>query len=446
LCSDGLAQYTTRKTLAQLLVDKDTLEAAEGLIDFANQEGGSDNISVLLIELTDSPSEYPTEVPRDVPGPAELDLMSTSPGGGDLWLLGKPRRYWTRILIIGSMVLSLSCFLLIGYFLIPNKFRNPDPTPTLSQEERFIRETEIYGSVSADEEESGLVTPTSKEDTADATVTEVTPTIEKNLQENLQYRKRLEDSMVQVQIPAGGFLMGITDNDLIGLGNMVEFNNEIPQHHVWLDSYWIDEHEVTFLMFVNFLNSRTEKIKLSDWINDKMNDKIKSRDEHWFVAKEFENQPVFNVYWDGANEYCQWVGQRLPTEAEWERAAKGNLDQAIFPWGKEPPICDQEAKNGALFKSCEEREPNNVKSFNPNSFGLYDMSGNVWEWVSDWFGRYNDDSVDMKWKVMRGGGAASKIEYLRTTNRAPDIPKNPQFTLDFVGFRCAEYADVDMEQ
>jgi formylglycine-generating enzyme required for sulfatase activity len=254
------------------------------------------------------------------------------------------------------------------------------------------------------------------------------------------------DGMKQIRIPEGVFLMGITEqvyNEI--LKSNTDFSNELPQHSVRLNSFWIDEHEVTFGMFVEFLNTHAEEFSLADYINPNLEDIFQDRENSWSVAEESLRQPVYNVYWEGANQYCQWVGGRLPTEAEWERAAKGGIEQVYYPWGNQPPECNLEKSNGALFDSCQIPEPYNVKSFSPNGFQLFDMAGNVWEWVVDWYGPYED--VDQEnpqgpitspegARVLRGGGAMSNIDYLRTTNRGSDLPQNPLFSDDFVGFRC----------
>ena len=150
------------------------------------------------------------------------------------------------------------------------------------------------------------------------------------------------------------------------------------------------------------------------------------------------DQPVAIVTWTEAQKFCQVVGGRLPTEAEWEYAARGGRDGTIYPWGDELPDFLESAANGAAFESDS---PRAVKTFPPNGYGLYETSGNVWEWVADWFGAYSTDAetdpqgpVRGLFRMVRGGSYGDDPGNLRVSNRNPNRPRNAHVN---VGFRCA---------
>jgi hypothetical protein len=149
-------------------------------------------------------------------------------------------------------------------------------------------------------------------------------------------------------------------------------------------------------------------------------------DEGWGRA----NRPVINVSWDDAQAYAEWLSQRtgqsyrLLTSEEWEIVARAETTTA-YSWGDEPPVCDQTARNGANFRDCTDRRTQPVGSFQPNGFGLYDIHGNVWEWVQDIAGSR---------RVLRGGSWYNYPQVLRSANRFWYLPSDSNLTL---GFRLA---------
>jgi formylglycine-generating enzyme required for sulfatase activity len=184
----------------------------------------------------------------------------------------------------------------------------------------------------------------------------------------------------------------------------------------------MDEHEVTNSMFLKCSNDES-CIPLSVLPTDNSD----------------SNYPVVYVDWSDAKAYCEWAGGRLPTEAEWEYAARGGLEGKLYPWGDDAPVCTIGARNGVQFDLCP---PNvlDVKSFQPNSYGLYDMAGNVWEWVNDWYGDYPSDALENPIgpvsgdrKVLRGGSYGVKSFDLRVSSRLMVSPD--RFYAD-LGFRC----------
>jgi eukaryotic-like serine/threonine-protein kinase len=219
------------------------------------------------------------------------------------------------------------------------------------------------------------------------------------------------DGMLQVYVPAGKFEMGSEDGS----------SDESPLHTVYLDAFWIDQTEVTLGQFEAFI-------------------RVDNYDAN--PCGEGENHPVACVSWFDAQAYCEWAGRRLPTEAEWEKAARGGLEGATYPWGDHSLTCDHAAENGAQYRDCYGRTAP-VGSFSPNGYGLYDMVGNVWEWVSTLYMAYPYDAADGRedvdasgYRVLRGGTWDSVVggRYLRIAYRLRALPHDGN---DGIGFRCA---------
>ena len=233
-------------------------------------------------------------------------------------------------------------------------------------------------------------------------------------------RARPTDGMVMVYVPGGTFPMGSTEDD-------PEANlDELPQHMVTLDGFWIDQTEVSNAQFVQFLNehgnSGLQQVKMI--VIDQGYTQI-SQDGNQFVTTEAAlDLPVLMATWHGAATYCQWAGGRLPTEAEWEYAARGPEGNA-YPWGNDPPTCDL-----ANYGDCS-RVAVRVGSRPAGASwcGALDMAGNVWEWVTDRFGPYSGlpqenptGPVSGDVPVLRGGGWHSPHSELRATYRQHEIP------------------------
>jgi len=245
------------------------------------------------------------------------------------------------------------------------------------------------------------------------------------------------DGMVQVYIPPGSFLMG---SDL-GV-------NERPVHMVELEGFWMDEHEVTNAQYAAFLNDpENQEEGHKPWLNtDDESIPLTLTGETWEPETYYEDRPVVDVTWYGARAYCEWAGRRLPTEAEWEKAARGGLKGKNYPWGDQNPVCQANLENGARFDDdldCNNRGTAKVKSYSPNNYGLYDMAGNVWEWVNDrYFAYYYNISPEAQppgptiglSRVLRGGGWFTDAYYARTAYRNWERPEN---SVNVIGFRCA---------
>jgi formylglycine-generating enzyme required for sulfatase activity len=239
-------------------------------------------------------------------------------------------------------------------------------------------------------------------------------------------------------VPAGEFLMGGTDADPKAAAD------EKPAHTVHLDAFWIDRTEVTNARYVQFLNALGEHISAC-WARDCVETQVEDEDSHillqggrYTVESGFEDHPVTEVTWYGAQAFCMWVGARLPTEAEWEKAARG-VDGRFYPWGDESPDCDK-----AQYGDCGGATvPAGSRPKGASPYGALDMSGNVWEWVADWYDpayydaspAQNPQGPDLgERKVFRGGSWGYLPTFLRTSDRARNRPTYAGFN---VGFRCA---------
>ncbi len=241
-----------------------------------------------------------------------------------------------------------------------------------------------------------------------------------------------------VEIHAGVFTMGVDIENEKEWGDV----DEEPLHEVYLSKYYIDRYEVTAAQFADFLNKNPGKIER--YIDLKPAVTIEKVDGKLQPRKGLENYPANRVSWYGADAYCREQGKRLPTEAEWEQAAKGP-DGRIFPWGDEAPdntrVTYKRKFNELGFKAME---PVDSMEKGRSPYGLHHMAGNVWEWVADWYdeGDYSDTRVrdpqgpeEGTTKVLRGGNWYYRAYYLRTTyrfNEKPDAFKIWQ------GFRCAK--------
>ncbi len=238
-----------------------------------------------------------------------------------------------------------------------------------------------------------------------------------------------------VFIPAGEFQMGCDPARNSGFSCPPD---ELPIHTLTLKAFFMDSTEVTnasYAVCVLAGTCRAPSVVSSE-----------TRD-HYYDDPAFANFPVVNVSWKDADAYCQWAGKRLPTEAEWEKAARGGAN-AAFPWGNDEPSCILvnafDPLSGQLCAG-----DTSVVGAHPDgasAFGTQDMAGNVWEWVSDWYSAtYYTESpaIDPSGpqgdteKVLRGGSWASRAPYLRVAGRSLELTFHNGSD---IGFRCA--ADI----
>jgi formylglycine-generating enzyme required for sulfatase activity len=249
---------------------------------------------------------------------------------------------------------------------------------------------------------------------------------------------RPKDGITMVFVPGGTFEMG---SDLTK--DPMADDDELPVHRVTLDSYWIDRTEVTNFQFAAFLNKQGNKMEGGvTWLDLEAQDCLIEQVAGQYQPKSrYANHPVVQVSWYGAAAYCDWAGGQLPTEAEWEYAARGP-DERIYPWGNE-----FDCAGGNLhdrFTDCNDgyefTAPVGQFPRGASWCDALDMAGNVWEWVYDWRGGYSDkpqvnpagprtgDS-----KVVRGSWCTPKETDGRTAHRDSRVPETREW---HIGFRC----------
>ena len=270
-----------------------------------------------------------------------------------------------------------------------------------------------------------------------------------------------------VKIPAGPFSMG-TNNALA-----YPADSEGPKRMVDLDEFWIDETAVTNQSFAQFVEATgyITEAELTGWSfvpafllsqQDEQYLVGQSGDTPWWVgvtaaswrqplgpssaATDIQSHPVTHISWSDANAFAQWNGKRLPTEAQWEKAARGGLDNSLYAWGDDLIVDGQHMCNiwqgdFPTFNSAQDGHLGTapVHSFEPNGYGLYNVCGNVWEWTADSWN--STDLADNK--VIKGGSFMCHDSYCNRyrLSARTSHPKNG-FTAH-IGFRCV--ADKNRE-
>lgn len=281
----------------------------------------------------------------------------------------------------------------------------------------------------------------------------------------------------QVRLPGGAFLMGDAFNE------GYPADGELPVHEVMLPDFWVDETAVTNAQFATFTKATgyvtdAERFEVSAVFHlafrgPRADVVSRVNAAPWWLAvrgacwrhpegaqseiSRRQNHPVVHVSWNDAQAYCAWAGKRLLTESEWEYAARGGLVQARFPWGDDltpkgrwrcniwqgtfPTV--NTAEDGFLTTAP-------VKTYPSNGYGLWQMSGNIWEWCSDWFdSKYYQRSSRSnpqgpgggEARVMRGGSYLCHASYCYRYRVAARSSNTPDSTSGNVGFRCGNNVD-----
>jgi formylglycine-generating enzyme required for sulfatase activity len=303
-----------------------------------------------------------------------------------------------------------------------------------------------------------------------------------------------------VWIPGGQFLMGSNDQ--------MAWEEEGPAHHVKVKGFWMDAHEVTNAQFTQFINATgyvtdAEKAPVLEEIMAQLPPGTPPPDPKDLVAGSMvfsppttgvplndisnwwkwvhgadwkhpdgpgsdligkEEQPVVHISWNDAMAYCKWAGKRLPTEAEWEFAARGGLEGKNFVWGDEAPTDEKTFANTWQGKFPAENLKRDgfeglapVGQYAPNGYGLYDMAGNVWEWCQDWYDKYLYQSCgpgevrdnpggptisrdpgqpNMPLRVQKGGSFLCHDSYCQRYRPSARQASSPESGMSHVGFRC----------
>jgi serine/threonine protein kinase len=239
------------------------------------------------------------------------------------------------------------------------------------------------------------------------------------------------DEMLMMYIPEGLFEMGARDEDEEAK------DDEKPRHTVYLDAFWMDQTEVTVGQYMQCVDAGACPKPI----------KIDSRTRGFYFGNEpFLNHPVINVNWYQANDYCLWAGRRLPTEAEWEKAATSQQENGLYPWGSR---LDCSLANYFQGPGGCKGDTNPVDEYQNGAslYGVLGLAGNVWEWVSDWYdAEYYSKSPEENpkgpnlgtYNVTRGGTFSQAPSALRITNRGLNAPNVYR---DNGGFRCVMDAE-----
>lgn len=225
--------------------------------------------------------------------------------------------------------------------------------------------------------------------------------------------------MEMVYIPAGEFLMGSEP------GEPGSTEDENPQHRVYLDGYWISMFPVTNTMYQRCVRAKVCQYSVERETNPRSRDPL------------FADHPAVHMTWTDAQHYCEWMGGRLPTEAEWEKAARGPNGWK-YPWGNMHPNMNiTNAKN-----MVGDTTPVGMFPDDRSYYGLYDMGGNVREWVADWYNAdfYSESPTENpqgaasgEKKVLKGASWGDIYRFTRTANRLAHFPESPGHNR---GFRC----------
>jgi formylglycine-generating enzyme required for sulfatase activity len=257
-----------------------------------------------------------------------------------------------------------------------------------------------------------------------------------------------KDGKEMVYVPPGIFT----------LGNMESGGDEAPVRKIFVSGFYMDRYEVTNLEFRQFIEATGHLTTAEErgwswvWVGEAWE---KILGAHWSEplgpgsdAALTPNHPVVHVSWWDARAYCAWAGKRLPTEAEWEKAARGT-DERLYPWGDSPPA------NKGIYRANYSQGIKTDDGFaltapvgsfplGQSPYGLMDMAGNVWEWVADWYDAeyyekawYKDPQGPQRgfYKVMRGGSWFESEDALRASKRERAFQAD---LLPSIGFRCAK--------
>ncbi|TYP79769.1 formylglycine-generating enzyme family protein [Paenibacillus methanolicus] len=284
----------------------------------------------------------------------------------------------------------------------------------------------------------------------------------------------IKDRAGMIKIPGGAFRMGTDDKNVFSL------DGEGPSRLVTIDPFYIDETAVTnaqFLAFVDATGYVTEAeqygwsfvfhLYVPERLRPCVTSVVQNAPWWWNVAGAYWgapegpgtsiedrlSHPAVHISWHDASAYAKWAGKRLPTEAEWEYAARGGLDGKRYPWGDELTPDGEHRCNiwQGTFPRVNEVEDGYegtapARSFEPNDFGLYNMAGNVWEWCSDWFSpeyHRSGESVNPRGaaggetRTLKGGSYLCHQSYCNRYRIAARTSNTPDSSTGHMGFRCA---------
>lgn len=269
-----------------------------------------------------------------------------------------------------------------------------------------------------------------------------------------------KDEMKMLFVPEGEFFMGSDDEAVIEAIEQCSISYsdtcgdemyyyEQPRHAVFLDGFWIDQTEISNVQY---------KKCVSEGVCSAPSALSSQTRKEYYLVKKFDDYPVINISWEQAKTYCEWAGRRLPSEAEWEKAARG-VDGRLYPWGNDFKgdvlnFCDVNCPHSGVIHFSDwddgysDTAPVNEYPDGISPYGVFNMAGNVAEWVSDWLNfdyysisPYENPQVvqsppltELQVKIIRGGAFFDPPVGVRTTDRIRYQPKD--ISMDWVGFRC----------
>ncbi len=228
-----------------------------------------------------------------------------------------------------------------------------------------------------------------------------------------------------VLIPAGPFIRGSSEKDIqwavkqFHSESLDWYRDETPAHTVTLPAFRIDKYTVTVGEY-SLYTGATGRPPPREFENSRLNHPL---------------QPVVSLPWQQAKDYCLWAKKRLPTEAQWEKAARGT-DARYYPWGNEPDALNVNIRGkGDNYRNTS---PGGKFPEGASPYGVMDMSGNVWEWTEDWYqpypgNEYDNEFYGEKFKVMKGGSWNSNLDLARLAVRGKAFPEQKK---NYIGFRC----------
>ena len=267
------------------------------------------------------------------------------------------------------------------------------------------------------------------------------PVEEQSVEQLGTWRNPKDDSLLR-EVPSGMYWIGSNTGD----------EDERPKFQTLVEGFFISETEVTNEQYALFLTYLYERDKPTDGLVATRGDfprptEIVKTNRGYRPSYGFESHPVMAVSFEGAQRYCGWARLRLPTEVEWEAAARGGQTDSKYPWGDESP--QDRANYGKKWSFGMQPAPTMpVASFAPNGYGLYDMSGNVYEWTASRYQQYGSknpivlsSSPDER-IVVRGGSWGSKDYELRVSFRRNYVAKTISNFVGGLGFRCAKDAST----
>jgi formylglycine-generating enzyme required for sulfatase activity len=250
---------------------------------------------------------------------------------------------------------------------------------------------------------------------------------------------------------AGADGMMLVDRGPFTMGSDRDAPDEAPAHRIWLGPFWIDRDKVTNREFAAFLDARGLRSAEGEDYFDRDDPDARihraqppSERPRWAADAGYGDHPAVEVSWFGARDYCRWVGKRLPTEAEWEKAARGE-DGRRYPWGDTPPTPDR-AWYGRAYNSTE---PVGGRPAGASPLGVQDVVGNLREWTSSQYRPYpyraddgREGPAPTATRVVRGASHDDGPESLRVTLRRHYEYRGVRRGHHFIGFRCATSEDL----